>query len=66
MPPAHPNCACLPLYFYEFDEATRWATKISNDIDKQVKQLEDQGKIIKPDGTGTEVNKLNPKQRLKN
>ena len=66
MPPAHPNCACIPLYFYEFDEAARWATKISSDIQKQVKVLEDQGKVIKPDGTGSEVNKIKPDRRLKN
>ena len=66
MPPAHPNCACIPLYFDDYNEAVRWATKISNDINKQVKQLQDKGLTVKPDGTGTEVNKLNPKKRLKN
>ena len=66
MPPAHPNCACIPLYFDTFEEATRWATKISNDINKQVKQIEPQGLTVKPDGTGTKVNEMNPKKRLKN
>jgi SPP1 gp7 family putative phage head morphogenesis protein len=66
MPPAHPNCACIPLYFDTFEEAVRWATKISNDIDNQVKQLEDKGLKIKPDGTGAEVNKMSPDRRLKN
>lgn len=66
MPPAHPNCACIPIYFDSYDDAVRWATKISRDIAKQEQQLLSQGKIIKPDGTGTEVNKLNPKKRLKN
>lgn len=66
MPPAHPNCACIPIYFDSYDDAVRWAGKISRDIAHQEQQLLDQGKIIKPDGTGTEVNKLNPKKRLKN
>lgn len=66
MPPAHPNCACIPLYFDTFEEAARWATKISRDINNQIKQLEDQGKVVKPDGTGTEVNKITPDRRLKN
>lgn len=66
MPPAHPNCACIPLYFDTFEEATRWAVKISNDINNQVKQLEDKGLKVKPDGTGTEVNKFSPDRRLKN
>lgn len=66
MPPFHPNCACIPIYFDDFDEAVRWATKIGVDIDKQVKQLEDKGLKVKPDGTGTEVNKLKPDRRLKN
>ena len=66
MPPLHPNCACIPLYFNDFDEAARWATKIGYDIDKQVAQLEQQGKIIKKDGTGAEVSKIPAKKRLKN
>lgn len=66
MPPLHPNCACIPIYFNEFDESVRWATKISSDIDKQVKQLEDKGLKIAKDGTGAEVNKLAPDRRLKN
>ena len=66
MPPLHPNCACVPMFFDDLTDATRWATKISNDIDKQVKQLEDKGLTVNPDGTGAEVNKMKPDRRLKN
>lgn len=66
MPPAHPNCACIPLYFDTYEEAARWATKIGRDIENQVKQLEQKGKVIKPDGTGTETNQIPAKKRLKN
>jgi SPP1 gp7 family putative phage head morphogenesis protein len=66
MPPLHPNCACIPLYFNDFDDAARWATKIGYDIEKQVAMLEQKGKIIKKDGTGAEVSKIPAKKRLKN
>jgi SPP1 gp7 family putative phage head morphogenesis protein len=66
MPPLHPNCACVPMFFDDLEDANRWATKISNDIDKQVKQLEDKGLTIKPDGTGAEVNKIPADKRVKN
>ena len=66
MPPAHPNCACIPLYFDTFAEAVRWSSKISRQIDNQVKQLNDKGLTVKPDGTGTAVNEMNPKKRLQN
>ncbi len=65
-PPLHPNCACVPLYFMDDTRANRWATKISNEIDNQVQQLTDKGLKVKPDGTGTEVNKIPAKKRLKN
>ena len=66
MPPLHPNCACIPVYFNELDEANRWATKIETDINNQVKQLEQKGLEVKPDGTGAEVNKIAPDKRVKN
>jgi SPP1 gp7 family putative phage head morphogenesis protein len=66
MPPLHPNCACIPIYFVDFDDAARWATKIGYDIEKQIKQLTDKGLTVKKDGTGTEVNKFKPDRRLKN
>jgi hypothetical protein len=65
MPPLHPNCACIPLYFNDFDEAARWATKIGYDIEKQVAALEKKGLTIKKDGTGAEVSKIPAKKRLK-
>ena len=66
MPPLHPNCACIPIYFNDFDEAARWATKIGYDIEKQVAVLEKKGLTIKKDGTGAEVSKIPAKKRLKN
>lgn len=65
-PPLHPNCACIPVYFNTMEEANRWAERVSNDIDKQIRQLESEGKTINPDGTGAEVNKKPASDRVKN
>lgn len=65
-PPLHPNCACIPVYFNTEEEANRWAERVSNDIDKQIQQLESEGKTVNPDGTGAEVNKKPASERIKN
>jgi hypothetical protein len=65
MPPLHPNCACIPIYFDNTDDAQRWADKIGFDIEKQVAAIEKQGSIVKKDGTGTEVIKIPADKRLK-
>lgn len=66
MPPFHPNCACIPIYFKDLKSAQRWAGKISSDVAKQVAALEKKGKTVKDDGTGTEVNKLDSSERIQN
>lgn len=66
MPPLHPNCTCIPVFFDKRTDAKMWSDKLSDDIAKQVAALEKKGLTVNPDGTGAEVNKINPKKRLKN
>jgi len=66
MPPLHPNCACIPIYFDNTADAQRWADKIGFDIERQVAAIEKQGKTINKDGTGAEVIKIPADKRLKN
>lgn len=66
MPPLHPNCACIAVFFDNEENAKIWAGKLSEDVAKQIAALEQKGLKVNPDGTGAEVNKLKPKERLKN
>lgn len=57
MPPLHPNCACIPVFFEDSKSAKTWAGVIESDINKQVKQIEKQGGVIPKDGTGRNSNR---------
>lgn len=56
MPPLHPNCACIPVYFNDQDEAQGWSNNISKDNQDTRDSIEDSGKIIPKDGTGSNSN----------
>jgi SPP1 gp7 family putative phage head morphogenesis protein len=78
MPPFHPNCACLPVYYDSLDEANDDHDYLQSQIEKQRKVLEKEGYTIKDDGTGSykkgenprdatpAVNKKPPEERIKN
>jgi SPP1 gp7 family putative phage head morphogenesis protein len=50
-PPLHPNCACIPMYFYSSEDATKWSGIVQNDILEQLRILESKGLQINPNGT---------------
>ena len=56
LPPEHPNCACVPVYFRMEDEANNWNDRIASENEDIRQRLEDQGKDIKPDGTSNFTN----------
>lgn len=56
MPPLHPNCACIPVYFNTKEEAQGWADNISSDNQDIREIITDKGKTIPEDGTGSESN----------
>ena len=56
MPPLHPNCACIPVYFNTEEEAQDWADNISSDNQDIREIIEDKGNTIPKDGTGHESN----------
>lgn len=57
MPPLHPNCACIPVFFDNMKDAKAWAGVIESDINKQVEQIEKSGVVIPKDGTGRNSNR---------
>jgi hypothetical protein len=52
LPPLHPNCACVPMFFDSKSEAEKWSGMISDSIDKKVNVIENNGLMVKEDGTG--------------
>lgn len=66
LPPLHPNCACLPVYYRDEAEAQADQDYLNRMIEKQRAILEKEGKVINPDGTSSNVNKKPPEERVKN
>lgn len=66
MPPLHPNCACIPVYFNSRDDAERWGNMVASEIADERQAIEDSGKTINPDGTGSETNKVDSTDRRHN
>lgn len=57
LPPLHPNCACVPVFFNDETEAQNWASSIqSEDIQVREDIVEETGKPIPTDGTGNVSN----------
>lgn len=60
IPPIHPNCACVPIFFHEKEAAVEYVGRVHkrNNIERQL--LIDQGFKLPDDGTG--VNALGIEQ----
>jgi len=60
IPPIHPNCACVPIFFHEKEDAVEYVGRVHerNNIERQL--LIDQGFKLPDDGTG--VNALGIEQ----
>jgi hypothetical protein len=56
MPPLHPNCACVPVYFFDNSEASEWADQLSSDKEDVRSDLDEQGHEVKSDGTSQWTN----------
>lgn len=52
LPPIHPHCACVPIFFYSEDEARVYQGRIQNRNSKELAKFEKQGFKIPKDGTG--------------
>jgi len=52
MPPLHPNCACIPTFFDDEEEAQEWADGLQEDNMEKREELELQNMMVAPDGTG--------------
>lgn len=66
IPPLHPNCACVPVFYKDEEEAINDQEYLNNQIDKQRTVLENEGFTIPSDGTGAQVNKTPPEERIQN
>lgn len=56
IPPLHPNCACIPVYFRDKLEAQGWADRLSGEKQVIRDRIEKGGTKIKPDGTSSHSN----------
>jgi SPP1 gp7 family putative phage head morphogenesis protein len=56
LPPLHPNCACIPVYFFDEGEATGYANNLTEYNQSQRTELEDKGITINKDGTSQNLN----------
>jgi hypothetical protein len=52
LPPLHPNCACVPVYFTDETEAQDWSNQLSDEKVEEREQLDEKGYTIPSDGTG--------------
>ena len=57
IPPIHPNCACVPMFFNTYEEAEAFAKDISKRNALELKELKKRGfKDIPDDGSGPNIN----------
>jgi SPP1 gp7 family putative phage head morphogenesis protein len=52
IPPFHPNCACVPIFFYDETEAQNYLDRVNKRNEKERKLLTKQGHKLPSDGTG--------------
>lgn len=52
IPPLHPNCACIALYYTDEQQAKGDSKSIKRENENTVKELEKKGLYLPPDGTG--------------
>ena len=56
LPPIHPNCACIAVFFNTLDEETAWQEDIQSTKSDIRDDIIDNGGTIKPDGTSSQSN----------
>lgn len=56
IPPLHPNCACVPVFFHEQGEAQGWSDDLQSEKQDIRDELEKDGKEISKDGTSRYTN----------
>lgn len=66
VPPLHPNCACIAVYYRDEAMAAKDQEYLNKQVLKQRAILEKDGFTIPNDGTGKEVNKKPAEDRVKN
>lgn len=66
IPPLHPNCACVPVFYRDEEQAIKDQEYLNKQIAKQRAVLEKEGFTIPEDGTGAQVNKNKPEDRIQN
>jgi len=66
IPPLHPNCACIAIFYRDEEEAIKDQDYLNSQITKQRTILEKEGFTIPEDGTGKQVNKNKPEERIQN
>lgn len=52
IPPIHPSCACVPVYFYTKADAQEYLSRVRRRNDAEAKLLREQGYKLPGDGTG--------------
>lgn len=56
LPPLHPNCACVAVFFDNEEEANQWGMDLANEKQGIRDDLVKDGFTIKPDGTSQNTN----------
>ena len=56
LPPVHPNCACVPVYFNDKNSASEWSDSLQQENLDLRQNLEDKGLSVKSDGTSSYTN----------
>lgn len=56
IPPFHSKCACIPVYFYDEEDAEDWAKSLKNEKNDIRQKLVSEGKVINDDGTSSHTN----------
>lgn len=57
IPPYHPNCACVAMFFNNAEDANMVANDISQQNNSKRNELEDNGYTVADNGTGATLNK---------